>query len=152
MQLAQARTAFANLIPMAEPATCGKGLAENSGMSARMSEVIAAVAANLEAHMPVLDLDDPAARTEHEVYATLARRHREVAASLHALSGEMAGHVDLPAAPHDDAEMMRPEILAAFEQLARAEDALLTLLQDTAAWNARALEQMRAALAAEPPG
>ena len=130
---------------MDKPATCGKGLAENSAISARMSEVIAAVAANLEAHMPVLDLDDPAARTEHEVYATLARRHREVAASLHALSGEMAGQSDLPAAPHDDAETVRPEILAAFEQLVRAEDALLDLLKETGARNTGVLQQMRRA-------
>jgi hypothetical protein len=46
--------------------TCGKGLAENAVLPARLGAVTGALADVLEAHVKALDLDDENARAEHD--------------------------------------------------------------------------------------
>jgi hypothetical protein len=115
---------------MDEQPTCGKGLAANSGLPAKLGELTAAVAQVLELHMKALDLEDSNARTEHDAYLTLAREHRTVATQLQALSAEMAGYRNLPMGRHDFRAMSAPENVEAFERFIGVEEELLQLLQN----------------------
>lgn len=51
-----------------EQPTCGKGLAENSVLPAKLGELISAIAENLEAHMQALDRTDQNSRREYDAY------------------------------------------------------------------------------------
>jgi hypothetical protein len=112
--------------------TCGKGLAENSVLPAKLGEVVATVAENLEVHMKALDLEDDDANKEHDAYLNLARQHRKIAAQLQATGEEMAGCRDLPMGKHDEKAMTSPNVVEAFEKLVQVEQELLTLLQNRA--------------------
>ena len=85
--------------------TCGKGLAENSLVPARMAELIAALAEVLEVHMKALDLADASSRKEFHAYRKLATEYGELADRLEATAQQMAGYRDLPMGRHDSALM-----------------------------------------------
>ena len=106
---------------MPEQATCGKGLAANATLPARLGDVVSAVADNLEAHMTALDPSDPVARVENEAYASLLARHRAIARELRALSAEMTRYRGLPPAPHDPEVMRGPTLREPFERLVETE-------------------------------
>jgi hypothetical protein len=114
---------------MEEQPSCGRGLAERSALPAKLGELVAAVADNLEAHLVALDLTDENAKDEHEAYVTLAREHRKASDQLQATARRMAGYRDLPMGKHDAMGMRNPKIAAAFANFARLEQDLLTFLQ-----------------------
>jgi hypothetical protein len=114
-----------------EKQTCGKGLAENSGLPEKVSELNAALAGVLETHIKALDLADENSRRENDAYERLARQHRETAALLEAIAREMAAYRDLPMGRHDMQVMAGPEPLAAFERYVRVKRELLALLEET---------------------
>ena len=113
---------------MNEHQACGKGLADQAVVPARMADMIDAVAATLEAHTGALDLDDENAQVERRVYDRLADGHRRVAAELRSLREQMAGAYDLPAAKHDRETLVGQPALSAYERYVEAEQALLDLL------------------------
>lgn len=113
------------------PQTCGQGLAEHSVLPARMGDVIAALAANLEVHMTTLDQADENARKEYAAYLQLAKEHRRIAQGLEAVAQRMAGYRDLPMGNHDMSALTGPEVRAAFETLVEREQDLLDLLTAT---------------------
>ena len=125
-----------------EEQTCGRGLAENSVLPARLAEVTEAIADNLQAHMQALELDDEAARREHAVYLHLVEEQRQAAGRLRAVAGEMAAARDLPMGRHDAQAMTSPEVTQAFQHLVKAKQELLALLQGTAEWDRRMLAAM----------
>ena len=124
-----------------EEQTCGRGLAEHSALPARMAEVTEAMAGNLQVHMQALELDDEAARQEHAVYLRLVEEQRQAAARLRAVAGEMAAARDLPMGRHDESAMTSPEVADAFEQLVKAKQYLLVLLQGMAEDDRRMLAE-----------
>jgi hypothetical protein len=99
---------------MAPERTCGRGLAEAAALPAKLGDVEAALAETLEAHLASLDLEDEAARTEHDVYVRLAREHRRIAAELHAVADEMAAQRDLAMGRHDAEALTAPAAVRAF--------------------------------------
>ena len=113
-----------------EQRTCGKGLAVNSALPARVSEVIDSLAENLELHMDTLDLKDPRARLEYDVYQGLAHAYRGIADNLMATAVKMYSYYDLPIAAHVDAKLSNPKIAAAFTKFTKLEEALIILLQN----------------------
>lgn len=129
---------------MDEHRTCGKGLAEHSFLPARMAELIAALAENLEIHMQSLDLTDPRAKQEHDAYAHLAVQNRGIARHLRATAQEMAAYRDLPMGRHDDEAMSDPQVVEAFEKFVRREEALDALLSRSLERDQKVLSQMRA--------
>jgi hypothetical protein len=131
-----------------DESTCGKGLAENSVLPAKLGEVMTAVADNLEAHMKALDLEDHDAKEEHEAYRKLVDEHRRVAAQLQSMAEEMAGYRDLPMGRHDEEAMISPEVIEAFQRLVRLEDDLRALLEDRAESHEKIFNAMKAADAA----
>jgi hypothetical protein len=108
--------------------TCGQGLAEHSVLPARLGELTAALAENLEVHMPALDLTDENAKREHDAYVKLATELRTIAGRLHATRDAMAGYRDLPMGRHDERALSSPEVVAAFEGFVKVEQELLQLL------------------------
>ncbi|MCC6416775.1 MAG: hypothetical protein IT429_00840 [Gemmataceae bacterium] len=112
-----------------EQMTCGKGLAANSALPARLAQLMATRAEVLERHTKALDADDPVARREIETYAALVEAHRAVAAGLQGLAGQMAAARDLPIASHDMAVMTDPDGQAeAYQRYLALEQGVVELL------------------------
>jgi hypothetical protein len=109
--------------------SCGKGLAENSLLPAKLGQLVAAVAENLEMHMNALDLEDHYSKEEYEAYRKLAKEHRIIAARLQAIGDDMAGYRHMPMGRHDHKAMTSPRVVEVFENLVRVEWELLELLQ-----------------------
>ena len=109
--------------------TCGKGLAANADLPAKLAGLLAARADVLEQHMKALDLTDPASRQERDAYDSLAGTHREIAAELDRMAQQMAGYRSLPMGRHDMAVMADPNgQSAAFRRFLAVEHDLLELL------------------------
>jgi hypothetical protein len=114
---------------MDDQPTCGKGLAENAVLPARLGELTASVADILEAHLPALDLTDERSKREYEVYRLLVEDHRQASLQLEAIGKQMAGYRDLPMGRHDDKAMAAPAVVESFQRFVELEQELLTLLQ-----------------------
>jgi hypothetical protein len=127
-----------------EEQTCGKGLAQNAAVPAKLSELTGALAGVLEAHIKALDLIDENSRIENEAYNRLARQQREIAAQLDATAREMAGYRDLPMGRHYIQPLASPEPLAAFERYVGVKRGLLALLHITLSQDEEMLTAMRA--------
>jgi hypothetical protein len=127
---------------MEDQPTCGKGLAANSTLPAKLGQLTGAVAQVLEVHMKALDLADSNARVEHEAYQKLAREHRTVAGQLQALASAMAGYRYLPMGKHDPQVMAGHEPAEAFAGFITAEEELLQLLQNRLEQDRGMLRQM----------
>ena len=100
-----------------EQPTCGKGLAENSVLPAKLGELLAAMAENLETHMQALDLIDQHSRAEYDAYEELVKEIRQIAILLKATANQMAGYRDLRMGRHDQKAMTRPREFESFEKL-----------------------------------
>jgi hypothetical protein len=127
---------------MDEQQTCGRGLAENAALPARLAEVIEAMADNLRVHMGALELDDEPAREEHAVYLRLAEEQRQAAGRLRAIADQMAAARDLPMGRHDQQTMTSPEVAEAFRRFVAAKQELLALLRRMAEGDQRMLAEM----------
>jgi hypothetical protein len=113
--------------------TCGQGLAENSALPAKLGELIAALAENLEIHMKALDAKDKNARKEHDAYRKLATELRRIGEELEAIAAEMVRYRDLPMGRHDEEAMSAPPVRGAFEKFVTLEQSLAALLQEKVA-------------------
>jgi hypothetical protein len=130
--------------------TCGQGLAATAALPAKLSELTAAVARNLEVHMQALDLTDAVAKQEHEAYRELAKQYRDIAAQLKATAEQMAGYRNLPMGKHDQEAMTSPRVLEAFEAFVKVDNELLTLLQGRMKQDQQMLTDIRAAVGTAP--
>jgi len=127
-----------------EQQTCGKGLAENSVLPAKLGELISAMAENLEAHRKALDLTDQNSRAEDEAYEKLLKDLRQIAAQLSVTASEMIGYRDLPMGSHDQKAMAHPRVEDAFKKFMHSKQELLELLEKTEERDYQLLEMMRA--------
>src|ERR1043165_4583443 len=116
---------------MSEQQTCGKGLAENAALPAKLGELLSAMTGNLEAHRKALDLSDKNSRAEDDAYEKLLKELRQVAAQLSVTASEMAGYRDLAMGRHDEKAMTHPRVREAFEQFVQRKRELMELLQET---------------------
>jgi len=130
---------------MEEQPTCGKGLAENAELPAKLGELTSAVGGILEAHIPSLDLTDERSRKEREAYQRLAEDHRQAALQLAAIARKMNGSRDLPMGRHEEAALALPAVRQSFQRFVQLEQELLTMLQ-------RRLEQDRQMLGSMADG
>jgi hypothetical protein len=128
----------------AEQPTCGKGLAENSILPAKLGELTAAMAENLATHMKALDLTDPHSRAEYEAYESLVSEFQQIAVQLKATANQMASYRDLPMGRHDEKAMTHPRVREAFEKLVQRKQELRSLLEGTAERDDKLLEMMSA--------
>jgi hypothetical protein len=128
-----------------QPTTCGQGIAENAALPAKLGELTGALAAIFEAHTMALDPTDEDGRAEYAAYAKLATEHRQIAAQLQALAGEMAGYRDLPMARHDMGVMSSPRLIDPFRTFVAIEQDLLDLLRTRVERNRTMLAAMTSA-------
>ena len=126
-----------------EQPTCGKGLAENSVLPARIGNLLAAMAENLDVHMKALDLTDPNSRAEHQAYEGLVAEIQKAAEQLEETANRMAGYRDLPMGRHDEQAMAHPRVRETFERFVQQKQELLSLLHQTAERDHKLLEIMR---------
>jgi hypothetical protein len=122
--------------------TCGKGLAENSILPARLGKLLGAMAENLEVHRKALDLRDPNSQAEYEAYAELIQQLQKSAGQLESTANQMAGYRDLPMGKHDEQAMIHPKVRETFENFVQQKQALLSLLGQTAERDRQLLEVM----------
>ncbi len=130
---------------MEQRPTCGQGLADNSLLPGKLGELIAAMAETLSVHMQMLDLDDPQAKPEYDVYFQLSNEQRETGARLLATANEMAAARDLPMGRHNITEQLSAHLTDAFAKYVGLEQELLALLQQTSEQDQAMLVQMLAA-------
>jgi len=123
--------------------TCGKGLAENSALPAKLGDLTDSVAEILEIHMESLDVQDENSRKELEAYRELANAHRRIAAELRETASRMAGYRDLPMGRHDTSVMSSPRAVQAFEKFVNVEEELLSMLQKRVEADEKVLAEMR---------
>jgi hypothetical protein len=114
---------------MGDEPTCGKGLAEHSVIPAKLAELTALMAENLEVHMKSLDREDANAEREYRVYLKLAQEHREIADRLAAIAEEMAGSRELPMGRHDEEALSSAAIAEAFDRFVTVKQELVALLE-----------------------
>jgi hypothetical protein len=113
-----------------EPSTCGKGLAANAVLPAKLAELMAARAEVLKRHTHALDLTDATSQEELDAYTRLERAHRDVASELATLADAMANYRNLPMARHDMTVMTDPKgQTEAFQRFVTVEREVLALLQ-----------------------
>ena len=127
----------------AEQPTCGKGLAENAVLPAKLGDLLAAMTENLAVHMRALDEDDQNSRAEKQAYKSLVGQLQQVAAQLQATADEMAGYVDLPMGTHIEEAMKHPSVGETFKRFVEQKQALHSLLEQTSAHDKQLLETMR---------
>jgi hypothetical protein len=126
-----------------EQPTCGKGLAENSVLPAKVSNLIAAMAQNLEIHMQALDLTDQNSRAEYGVYEKLVRELQQAAVDLQTTADQMAGYRDLPMGRHTEKAMKHPKVGETFTKFVRQKQELRSLLEQTAVRDNELLAMMQ---------
>jgi hypothetical protein len=127
-----------------EQQTCGKGLAENSVLPAKLGELISAMAGNLDVHRKALDLTDQNSRAEDDAYEKLLKELRQIAAQLSVTASEIAGYRDLPMGRHDQKAMTHPRVEEAFEKFVQSKRELLEFLKQTEERDNQLLEVLRA--------
>jgi hypothetical protein len=111
-------------------ATCGRGLAANAALPARLGDLVAAMADLLEQHTRALDLANADGRLEFVAYGSLAAAYRGVASDLAGLARQMAGYRDMAMGPHDMRVMADPNgQAAAFQRVIAVERDVLELLR-----------------------
>jgi hypothetical protein len=91
-----------------DPQTCGKGLAANATLPAKLAELLSAQAEVLERHMKALDSTQADAQQELEAYAALVSAFRASSSQLSAIADQMASYRDLPMPSHDPRIMADP--------------------------------------------
>lgn len=125
-----------------EQQTCGKGLAENSVLPAKLGELMSAMAGNLETHMKALDLTDPNSQAEYDAYEKLLKDLRQIAVQLSVTASEMVGYRDLPMGRHDQQAMTHPRVGEAYQKFVQYKRELLELLEQTEERDRKLLEMM----------
>ena len=126
-----------------EQQTCGKGLAENAALPARVGNLLAAMAQNLEVHIQALDLTDPNSHKEYEAYEGLIKEIQQTAVQLEQTANRMAGYRDLPMGRHDEHGMTHSRVGETFERFIKRKQELLSLLAQTTERDHTLLEAMR---------
>jgi hypothetical protein len=127
---------------MEKPHSCGEGLAEHAAVPAKLADLMASLADNLELHAGAL-LEDENARVEHAAYVTLLTRARDVAVALRSLGDQMASSRDLPMGGHDLEKLSSPDAVHGFERYVDTVRSLIALLQDNNTRNEQMLGGMR---------
>jgi hypothetical protein len=124
---------------MTHQPTCGQGLAAHAALNAKLADVFAAVAENLELHLTSLDPTHTGSRPEFDAYIALSTEYRELESRARALALQMEGYRDLPMAKHDMTVLTSRDASQALERLIAEKQALAGLLR---AWADR-YQQMK---------
>ena len=114
---------------MAEEQTCGKGLADNAVLPAKLAELIESQAAVLEHHMSSLDRAQPPGRAEFDVYESLVTQHRQIGRLLAQTAENMTASRDLPMAGHNIDALSNAIAVTVFQKFVQREEELAAMLK-----------------------
>lgn len=113
----------------AEHQSCGQMLSSKADLPAKLAEGASSMADMLEAHAALLGKEKEAA-TEAKGLRSLAKTHRQIAASLTKASEEMKKAASWPAAPHDMEKMKSdPKLAAAMQKSIDVHKEIIALMQ-----------------------
>jgi uncharacterized protein YndB with AHSA1/START domain len=129
---------------VSEAPSCGVGLAQHAAIPLKIATLFEGLAETLELHRAMLELDDPKARREDQVYGELAASWAEIARSVQRTAARMAEQRELPMGKHDEAAWGERNTRA-FEKFVKAQGQLLARLRLAAPRD----EEMLAAMTAE---
>lgn len=124
-----------------QPTTCGQGLAAHASVPGKVSELLHALADNLDAHVPTIDTSAPEGRQERDAYEHLVSEYTAIATRLRSTAERMRGYRSLPAAPHHEEALGDPKLLDLSERFVRVEAELAQLLSDAAERDHQLLRQ-----------
>ena len=110
--------------------TCGKGLAANAVLPAKLGALMAAMAELLDNHTSALVANDVNSGLERAAYERLVKDQRAIAASLVGLAAAMESYGGLPTAPHDESVLADQRSREVFAVFIDAEEAAAALLQE----------------------
>jgi len=112
-------------------AGCGVGLLQHASVPFKIAPLFSALAETMEAHRPLLVLENEDARREDAAYEKLAHTFHDLAQRVQHAAEEMARQRDLPPSPHrSDASGERQR--SAFKKFVAAEGTLLEILRGAA--------------------
>jgi hypothetical protein len=126
-----------------EGQTCGKGLAANSVLPAKLADLTRRLADLLEHHTTALDKSGSSGKEEYDAYASLITQYRDISERLVKAAEEMKSYRDLPMAEHDMAVMTAPRALELFEDMVARKQELRDMLEKGLAEDRAMLAQMR---------
>jgi hypothetical protein len=110
--------------------TCGRGLAANAALPAKLGQLLAAQAEVFERHIGAIDRIDPNAEAEVAAYTSLAGGFRDLGEGLERLADQMASYRDLPMPRHEVAVLTAAGgQMDAFRQFITYENEVVALLQ-----------------------
>jgi len=125
------------------PQTCGKGLAANSQLPAKLAEITAGLAEVLANHLTAIHQSEAAGNQEYDAYESLVGQFRDISAKLAKTADEMMGYRDLPMAEHDMSVMTSARSLEVFENFVRIKREVLEMMTEGVEQDEQMLEQMR---------
>lgn len=130
------------------PASCGEGIAGNAELAVHLAHVAGGMAAVLEAHLPMIDEDDPVNAGEIATYQHLAARYRSIEELAARLGEDMKLAVSLPMGRHLNARGTIGGMEAAFARLLKAETECATYFSGRLADDQVMMDHITAAAAA----
>lgn len=125
---------------MVEEPTCGKGIAANAALPAKLADLMTALADTLEEHRRALNLSEPAGQAEDEAYAVLVSEHQAIAAHLASVALRMESYSSLPVASHDAEAMADPARMAPYARFVALQREIGAMLHTSAAEGEAMLE------------
>jgi hypothetical protein len=136
---------MAKAMEIQDETTCGKGLAANSWLPAKLAELTAALAAVLENHTRSIITSEENGKKEFDAYNGLVASFREIASRLDKAATQMVDCQDLPMAGHDMDALADPNGIGTFDDLVKRKRELVELLQKAVEEDQNMLAQMRGA-------
>lgn len=103
------------------PASCGEGIAGNAELAVHLAHVAGGMAAVLEAHLPMIDEDDPVNAGEIATYHHLIARYRSIEDLAERVGEDMKLARSLPMGRHLDVPGVIAGMQSAFARLLKAE-------------------------------
>lgn len=131
------------------PASCGEGIAGNAELAVHLAHVAGGMAAVLEAHLPMIDEDDPVNAGEIATYQHLVARYRSIEELAARVGEDMKLAASLPMGRHLDAPGVIGGMQSAFARLLKAETECATYLSDRLAGDKVMMDHISAAAAEE---
>ena len=125
-------------------ASCGEGIAGNAEIAVHMARVAGAMAAVLDAHLPMIDHDDPRNADEIATYRHLITRYRSIEDLAARVGEDMKLAASLPMGRHLDAPAAIVAMEGAFSRLVRAEAECVSYLSGRLAGDREMMDQIAA--------
>lgn len=128
---------------LAEPATCGAGVAQHASIPLKLADMFDGLSETLDLHRTMLvTTADEHSRREDAVYQELATQWRQIASLVRTTARMMREQRELPMGAHDESAWGERH-LRAFEQFVTSQSQVLALLRVAAEHDEQMLASMK---------